>query len=183
MKQIQDIYSVVSQISETINAQTIQAEVQTLTKIRQAFQANQQNALPQAIAAIDKIISFVTKINSAIWTADHEYVADKLEIGHLLGEKGRRYFEDIKLQLQTTPTAGTSILQTVITEINKLRTKPTQFLTLLKPFELSSNINLINETEGIIEITFDGNVAISDFKEAKVQMNDWFLIISSPYRP
>ncbi|MBK8586675.1 MAG: hypothetical protein IPN88_15115 [Bacteroidetes bacterium] len=87
MKQIQDIYSVVSQISETINAQTIQAEVQTLTKIRQAFQANQQNALPQAIAAIDKIISFVTKINSAIWTADHEYVADKLEIGHLLGEK------------------------------------------------------------------------------------------------
>lgn len=177
MKQIQDIYSVVTQISEVVNAQTIQAEVQTLTKLRQTFQANQQNALPQAITAIDKIISLITKINSALWTADHEYVAEKLEIGNLLGERGRHYFEDIKKQLQTNPTAGTNILQTVITEINKLRTKPTQFLTLLQPFELRSNIKLINETEGIIEITFDGNVAIDDFKEAKDQMNDWFLII------
>jgi len=177
MRQIQDIYSVVNQISEAVNAQTIQAEVQNLTKLRQTFQANQQTAIPQAMTAIDKIISLVTKVNSALWTADHEYVADKLEIGNLIGEKGRRYFEDIKKQLQTNPASGTNILQTVIAEINKLRTKPTQFLTLLQPFELSSNIKLINETEGIIEITFDGNVAIDDFKEAKVQMNDWFLII------
>lgn len=177
MKQIQDIYSVVNQISENIQGQTLQTEVQNLTRLRQTLATNPQNSLPQAMTIIDKIISLVTKVNTALWTADHEYVADKLEIANLIGEKGRRYFEDIKSQLQSNPAAAANIIQTLTAEVNKLRTKPTQFLTLLQPFELNSNIKLINEKEGIIEITFDGDVAIDDFKEAKVQMNDWYLII------
>lgn len=177
MRQIQDIFSVVNQISESFNSQTLQVESQNIAKIRQTFQANPQNALSHAIVEIDKIISLVTKIDTSLWTADHEYVADKLEIGNLIGEKGRRYFEDIKKQLQSNPAVGTTLLQTVTTEINKLRTKPTQFINLLQPFELNSNINKLTAEEGIVEIIFDGDVAIDDFKEAKTQMNDWFLII------
>lgn len=177
MKYIQDIYSIVKQIAETVNTQTLQLVTQNLSKQIQLVQTNQASALQQTNAIIDKIISLVSSVNSTLWTADHEYVAEKLEISNLVGEKGRRYFEDVKRQLQTSPASAPSIIQALITEINKLRTKPTQFLTLLQPFELSSNIQIISETEGVIEITFDGAVAIDDFKEAKTQMNDWFLII------
>lgn len=191
MKEVQDIYSVLAELELIINNQTLQTEIQNLTRLRTSFQQTvtvrpvpniqtQGAALTQINNSIDNIIVIVSGINTSLWNAEHENIIEKLGISDFIGENGRKHFENVKTQIQsnlTNPTFISSLIQSTIQELNSLRTKPVQFLNLLKTFDLKSNIEILDENEGIIEIVFDGNVAIDDFKEAKDQMQDWFLII------
>lgn len=182
MKLIQDIYSVAQQLFSIINNSALQVEIQNLNKyrvsVRQPQQAQPpQNIIQEAILNIDRIIDILSKIPTELWTSDHEYVSQKLGFDTLIGEKGKKHLESYKIQLQINPTTYPTVLQNVINELNNFKMKVTQFISILQPFEIESNIKIINENEGLIELTFDGDVAINDFKEAKEQMNDWFLII------
>lgn len=194
MNEIENIYSVLTEINKIGNNANLVNQVQILTRLRTTFQQtpqtivntqvqqNQVVVLPKVIDAMDKIIEIVSTIDLSMWNSEHEYISEKLGIFHLIGENGRKHFEDLKLQMQNNMTLLPNLIQSTITELNSLKTKPTQFLNLLNTFDLKSNIKLLEEDEGIIEITFDGGVAIEDFKEAKDQMNDWFLIIEGYVR-
>lgn len=201
MNELENIYSVLAEINKVLGNKLLQNEIQTLTIYLNSLQQNQQiglnpNAiqnqqigrnipslqnqnisLSQIVSSLDKIIEIIGSISTALLTAEHEFILEKLGLSNLIGEKGKNHFENIKFQIQNNSPSTSNLLQTTIIELNILRTKPNQFLNLLQTFDFKSNIQLLNEDEGIIEILFDGGVAIDDFKEAKDQMNDWFFII------
>lgn len=175
MKQIENVYSVVKQITQVINMPELQIEVQNLSRLRQPV-INQQS-VPQLVATLDRIIQIVGKIDTTMWSDDHRYIAEKLGLMDLIGERGRRYFENIKNNVLSSNQVDINIISNITNQINQLRTKPTQLLSLLGNFEIESNIDTLKPDEGVVEIVFDGGVAIDDFKEAKDQMSDWFIII------
>lgn len=177
MTQIQDFYSIVNQITKTIDLQALNAETQNLNKASRLFQTNPSSALQQINITIDNIIKLISKVQIGVWTGDHDLVVDGLDIKNVIGEKGRLFLEKVKSQIQASPATGPTLISSTIAELNKLRTKPVQLASLLQPFDLQPEIKFINTDESIIEIIFDGNVAISDFQEARDQMNDWFIII------
>lgn len=183
MKYIEDIYSVAKQLSVFANSTEFTTEVQKLNRLRTQQQpqpqpaTSQQVNLQNALQSIDIIIGLTSKIHTENWSEDHEYVSQKLGLDIFIGEKGRNYLESYKRQLQTNPPSFPTLIQTMVAELNNFRAKSTQFTAILEPFDLQYNIKTINESEGIIEISFDGNVSIDNFKDAKEQMNDWFLTI------
>lgn len=177
MIQINDIFSVASQINEQINSQGLQAEIQTLNRLRQSIQTNPNSLQPQLYNSIDKISTILSNIATDVWTREQQEVIEKLGIKNLTGSNAKSYFENIKVQIQTNPVVSSSLIQSVYTELNQIIAKSTQLFSILQPFGIKPSTQEINQDEGIIEITFEGKVAIDDFKKAKDQMNDWFIII------
>jgi hypothetical protein len=177
MAQIQDLFSIVDKIAKSTYIQSLAVETQNLSKISRTYQTNSSAAVQQTIPILDRIIKILSGIEIGTWAFDNELIAEKLDIKGIVGENGRQFIENIKTQIQNNPATGTSLINSVITELNKLRTKPIQLASLLQPFVINTTLEVINKDEGIIEITFDGKVSITDFKEAKDQMNDWFLTI------
>ncbi len=175
MKNIQDIFTVVSEIEKVSNNATFVAEVQKLNR-QQTNVAGQVVATNLNTVNFDIIKNILASIDTSLWTQEHWDVAKVIGVSKLFGLEGSRYIEDIKNKIAINPD-NRAIATPLITELSVLRTKPKQIFTLLKDFEIIPNIETISKDEGIIEITFQGNVEIEDFKEAKDQMNDWFLII------
>lgn len=177
MNEISDIYSVLKEISKTIKVDDINSFILEIDRIREAT-PNSTNTGTEAIRLLlNRITSQTKKVNTALWTADHYDVADRLEIGDLIGEKGENHFSSLNETLAANPRIWPSVLNKIKNDLTRLKTKPFMLLSLLEPFKLESSIEVLDENTGIIEITFDGKVAIDDFKEAKEQMSDWFLII------
>jgi hypothetical protein len=176
MKNIQDIYTVTKAIDEVVSNPALLTEIQNLTRVRASI-ANQ--TVPTTVNAtnINNIQKILSTIDTGLWTNEHWEVAKIMGIDKLLGDKGTRYFNQIKAEFISNPANKSTIITQLTTELNIIRTKPKQFFNLLNDFEINTNIETISEEEGIIEITFEGKVEIEDFKEAKDQMNDWFLII------
>lgn len=177
MIQINDIYSVVSQINQQITSQGLQAEIQNLNRFRQSMQTNPNAILQQVYTCIDKITKILSSINTDLWTSEQLDALERLGINKLIGRNATNYLESIKYQIQSNPALGSNLIQNIQAELNQVITKPTQLYSLLQPFGIKPTVQEFNSDEGIIEITFDGKVAIDDFKEAKEQMNDWFIII------
>ena len=179
MNDIQDIIIVLNDIKQIVSNQNFQLEIQKLTQLRSTGQqiTQNQNIIPQLETSLNNINQMLKKINLSSTNLDFELIIEKLGFSNLLGEKGNKYFEDLKNQIRNNPNAFHSYIQNTNVELNNLKNKTTQFLNLIQPFEVKSYIKSISNDEGIIEIVFDGGVSIDDFKEAKDQMNDWFLII------
>jgi len=176
MKNIQDIYSVAKEIGTITNNPILLAEIQNLSRPRTntAGQVVQNNF---NATNIDNIKNLLAKIDTSLWTKEYWEIAKVFRVDKLLGPQGNKYLDNIKAELASNPINKNNIISALVTELNALRTKPKQFETLLSDFGIVPNIEKISENEGIIEITFEGKVEIEDFKEAKDQMNDWFLII------
>jgi len=175
MKDIQDIFSVVKEIETVANNPKLVAEIQNLSR-------SQTNTAGQVISQninqiIDNIKKLIDTIDTSLWTNEHWGVAKILGVEKVIGPKGSKYLDDIKASILTNPASRVSLIATLTADLNALRAKPKQLSTLLNDFDIKSNILKISEEEGIIEIKFDGKVEIEDFKEAKDQMNDWFIII------
>lgn len=177
MKEIFDIYSVVKEICHTLNIDALTIHIQNIDRLQDAMRNSQNAGSEPARQVVNGIISEIKKVNTALWTADHFEVAERLEIGNLIGKKGEQYFSSINSSLISNPKGWSGVLSTIKNDLTRLKTKPFQLLSLLEPFKLESTIEVLDENTGIIEITFDGKVSIEDFKEAKDQMADWFLII------
>ena len=184
MNEIQNIINVLTDINQVVSNQNFQIEIQKLTQFRSSVQQtvqnnfqNQNSIISQIEISLNNINQMLQKINLTSTNLDFELIIEKLGFSNLLGEKGSKYFEDLKSQIRNNPNSIQNYIQNTNVELNNLRTKTTQFFNLVKPFEITSNIKSLNKDEGIIEIVFDGGVSIDDFKEAKDQMNDWFLII------
>lgn len=177
MTTTQDIFSIVKQINDTINYQSLQAEIQNLTRLRPTIQANHTVGLQQVIPVMDKILNLFNHVQTGMWTTEHENVVEQLGLKKFIGDNGRKYFEDIKNQLRSNTTTSTNVIQGFIQELNVPISKSAQLLTLLQPFNPESNIKVLDTEEGIIEIIFDGKVQIANVSDGKEQFNDWFLII------
>jgi hypothetical protein len=177
MIQLSDIFAVAKQVNDSLTSSNLQAEIQNLTRTRPIVQQGKENGLQQVNAVIDKLIGIVTSVNIGPWTTNQEEVLQKLEISNLVGENGRKFLNDLKTQIKTNIANAPAIIQGAVQELNKLRTKPTQVFTLLQPFSITETVSMLSDNEGVIEIVFDGDVAIDDFTEAKEQMEDWFIII------
>ncbi len=177
MINLSDIFAVTKQVNDVVSASNLQTEIQNLTRIRPSVQQGKENVLIHAKTIIDNIIGIVTSINIGPWTTDQEDVLKKLDISNLVGENGRKYLTDIKNQIDSAPSNAQAIIQGAIQELNKLRAKPNQVFTMLQPFSMQETVSILNNSEGVLEIVFDGKVSINDFGEAKEQMEDWFIII------
>lgn len=176
MKNIQDIYSIAKEIDNVANSQELTAEVQNLTRSRTTNTAG-QTVVPNINTIIDSIKRILLRIDTSHWTDEQWEIANILGVAKLLGFKGGQFLEEIKSNVLRNPANRTALVSPLSTELTLLRTKPKAILTTLKDFDIETNIQRISDEEGIIEITFEGKVEIEDFKEAKDQMNDWFLII------
>ena len=175
MKNIQDIFSVAKEIELISNNATLIAEIQNLNRTRTTVgQMVPQNNYSTSIDNIKKIL---ITVDTNLWTSEHWDIAKIFGVDNLLGTAGSQYLDKIKVSLVNNPSNRSSLIMSLVTELSNLRTKPKQLVSLLNDFEIKPNIEKISEEEGIIEITFEGNVEIEDFKEAKDNMNDWFLII------
>lgn len=176
MQQLDNVYSVTQQIVTAIENPTFVTEFQNLTRYRSATIANSQNT-QNIINTLNNLQQIISSIDTTLWTSEHRYVSEKLGITKFIGSDGTLYFENIKNQILTNPASTATLVTNLYTELNNFRTKPKQFLTILKDFDLNFNIEILTENEGVIEIVFDGKVDIEDFKDAKDQMNDWFYIV------
>lgn len=176
MKNLQDIFSVTKEVEAISNNSTLVTEIQNLSRQR-------SNSVGQVVApvnyniSIDNIKKILASVNTSLWTNEHWEIAKILGIDKFLGPEGSQYIEQTKLSIASNSSNKVNIIMNLVTELNNFRTKPKQIATLLNDFGISSNIKTISDDEGIIEITFEGNVDIGDFKGAKDNMNDWFLII------
>jgi hypothetical protein len=176
MEQLDNVSSVTQEIIKATENSTFITEFQNLNRFRSAATSSSQNA-QNVINILNNLQQIIASIDTTLWTSEHKYVSEKLGIAKFMGSDGTLYFENIKNQILANPTSTSVLITNLYTELNNFRTKPKQFLTILKDFDLNFNIETLNENEGVIEIVFDGKVDIEDFKDAKDQMNDWFYII------
>ncbi len=177
MNQIEDIFSVVKYIHESIPAATLDTELENLNRISQLYSTNSAAAVQQTISSVDRLMNLLKTIDTKLWTAEHLQAAEKLDVRGIIGDSGRQFLESVKLQVQQRPRIGPNQIQVLITRLNKLRTKPRELFTLLEPFNIQTNFEKEEPDIAFIEIIFDENVAIDSFSSAREQMNDWLLIV------
>lgn len=177
MIQLNDINSVITTLGQTITTNNVTVELQNLTRLRATYATNPSAYFTQAQAIINKIANAFKSIPYDLWDREHQIIAETLGFSDFLGDKGETFFNNIINTLRTNPGLASTTLQNAITPINNAVNKIVQFQNLIEPFAKSSNVEILQDGFGIIELTFDSNVSIEDFNDAKHQMDDWYLII------
>lgn len=173
MKQIDNIYSISKELVAI--TESLRPEIQSLKVLKDQPPTNE--TIVKLSSTIDRIKSLMSSIDISMWMPDHFYVTDKLGITKLLGKDGEKHFNHLKSLIQGNSQLRTRNIKIIIDELLPILDKPQKFIEILESFDPEFNIEPLNENEGIIEIIFDNKAGIDDFKKAKEQMNDWFLII------
>lgn len=120
------------------------------------------------------------KINYDTLTDIQKDFLKAYDIDIILGNDIDEYFD--KLLVLATPSKTKQLrtaLTLLINSLNTLITLPSQLIGPIEPFKKLSYISNESSSSSIAEIIFKEKVAIENFDSAKIQINNWYIIINS----